>query len=274
MPTVETTAKCILQQTALRPTLAIILGSSFGGLQDAVKCACEIPYRAIPGFLPSTVDGHSGKLVVGEMHGVPILALCGRTHFYEGHSLAEITFPVRVLAQCGIEILVLTNAAGGINRRFRPGDFMSFTDHLNFIGDNPLRGWADPNQSRFLDLSSTYDPQLSALMRKAARRSHVRLHAGVYAAVCGPCYETPAEIRAFARLGADAIGMSTVPEVIVAKQCGLRVTALSCITNRAAGLALAPISHAEVLATGDRVKGQATELLREFVRLQARAASK
>jgi purine-nucleoside phosphorylase len=174
-----------------------------------------------------------------------------------------------VLAAFGIRDLLLTNAAGGINRRFRPGDFMSLTDHINLMPENPLRGELAPDQTRFVDLSHTYDKALNALLKKAAKKTSARLHSGVYLAVAGPCYETPAEIRAFVRLGADAVGMSTVPEAIVARQCGLKVVALSCITNLAAGRSKEPLSHAEVLATGERVKRTATELLRSFAGLYA-----
>ena len=198
-------------------------------------------------------------------NGVSLLVLCGRAHYYEGHSLAQIAFPIRVLAELGVETILLTNAAGGINSRFRPGDFMCVTDHLNFIGANPLRGEQPRGTTGFVDLTQVYDPALVRLLKSAARRAKVRLYAGVYVAVSGPTYETPAEIRAFARLGADAIGMSTVPEAIVARQCGLRVAALSCITNRAAGINRKPISHAEVLATGEKVREQMSALLREFV---------
>jgi purine-nucleoside phosphorylase len=263
----DKTAARILSKTELRPALGIVLGSGFDAVKDLVEPAVQIPYRSLPGFIPSTVEGHCGQLVVGYLGPLPVLLLCGRCHFYEGHTLADVTFPIRVLAACGVRAVLLTNAAGGINRRYRAGDFMSFTDHLNFLGDNPLRGWTDSKRARFLDLSRTYDPELNECLRLAARRARVRLHAGVYVAVPGPCYETPAEIRAFARLGADAVGMSTVPEAIVARHCCLRVAAVSCITNPAAGLSKTPISHAEVLATGERVKSHATALLKEFAGL-------
>ena len=181
----------------------------------------------------------------------------------------RITFPIRVLAAFGIRHLVLTNAAGGINPRFRPGDFMYVTDHINLMPENPLRGELAAGQTRFIDMSHTYDKALNALLKKAARKASARLHGGVYLAVVGPCYETPAEIRAFARLGADAVGMSTVPEAIVARQCGLSVAAVSCITNLAAGRSTAPVSHDEVLATGERVKQTAMELFQSFARLYA-----
>jgi len=251
----------------LRPSLAFVLGSGFQHAVSPMRVKAEIPYDALPGFSSVAVSGHTGKLLLGHLGPTPVLVLSGRAHFYEGHSMEAITFPVRVLAAFGIRDLLLTNAAGGINRRFRPGDFMYLTDHINAMPENPLRGELAPGQTRFVDLSQTYDKALNALLRKAAKKAAAPLHGGVYVAVAGPCYETPAEIRALARLGADAIGMSTVPEAIVARQCGLCVAALSCITNLAAGYSKKPLSHADVLATGKRVKQTTTELLRTFAEL-------
>ena len=181
--------------------------------------------------------------------------------------MERVTFAVRVLAACGITDLLLTNAAGGINRKFHAGDFMVLTDHINFMGVNPLRGPCPAGLTRFVDLTRAYDTVLGELLHRAGRASGVKLRQGVYLAVSGPSYETPAEIRAFARLGADAVGMSTVPEAIVARQCGLRVAGLSCITNLAAGISPAPLSHEEVLETGERVKTQAATLLKNFAKL-------
>jgi purine-nucleoside phosphorylase len=196
--------------------------------------------------------------------------LCGRAHYYEGHSLEAITFPIRVLAAFGVRDLLLTNAAGGINRRWRPGDFMQITDQINFMPANPLRGPEAAGCTRFIDLTQTYDADLNRLLRAAAKKVPVRLRSGVYLALSGPNYETPAEIRAFARLGADAVGMSTVPEAIVARQCGLRVAGLSCITNLAAGCSPRLLSHDDVLATGERVKHDAVSLLTAFAQLHAK----
>jgi purine-nucleoside phosphorylase len=262
---IRASAGRILRVSKLQPVVAVILGSGFSALRDALEPAAELTYAALPGFLPCRVDGHCGKLLIGRLAGLPVLLLCGRSHYYEGHSMAAITFPVRVLAQCGIRILLLTNAAGGINPRYRPGDFMAVTDHLNFMGTCPLRGPGTAQRSGFVDLGQTYDPHLTALLGRAARQARVRLHFGVYLAVSGPAFETPAEIRAFARLGADAVGMSTVPEAIVARQCGLRVAAVSCITNPAAGLGNQAISHHDVLAVGDRVQSAAAALLTGFM---------
>jgi purine-nucleoside phosphorylase len=249
----------------LRPTLAVVLGSGFHHALIEVQVEGRIDYARLPGFASPGVEGHAGTVILGHLAGVPVLVLNGRAHFYEGHSLDAVTFPVRALAAFGIRDLLLTNAAGGIQRAFRPGDFMVFSDHLNFMGVNPLRGEPWPGLARFVDMTSVYDAGLSGLLRGAARRSGIRLHRGVYVAVSGPSYETPAEIRALARLGADAVGMSTVPEAIVARQCGLRVAAVSCITNRAAGLGVKQLSHSEVLETSERVRVLAAQLLRNFI---------
>src|ERR1043166_9778652 len=235
------------KQSALRPTLAMILGSGFQHALSELTVALEIPYGQLPGFPSVGVSGHAGKLVLGHFGKTPALVLKGRSHFYEGHEMERVTFAVRALADFGIRSVLLTNAAGGINRRFRPGDFMALSDHIDFMGANPLRGIAASDPSRFVDLTHTYDPRLNQLLRKAAQRAKVTLHSGVYLAVSGPSYETPAEIHAFARLGADAVGMSTAPEAIVARHCGLAVAAVSCITNLAAGRGRAALSHQEVL---------------------------
>lgn len=259
----------IKKLSRLRPKLALVLGSGFQHLLAGLVVDAELPCAKLPGFPKAGVPGHGGRLLIGQLRGTPVLVLDGRAHFYEGHSLARVTFPIRVLAGYGIRDLVLTNAAGGINRKYHTGDFMLVSDHINLMGSNPLRGPEIPGLPRFVDLTGAYDPELSGLLISAARTAGVKLRRGVYLAVSGPSYETPAEIRAFAALGADAVGMSTVPEVIVARQCGLRVAALSCITNLAAGIGLAPLSHAEVLATGDRVKAGGARLLKNFARLYA-----
>jgi purine-nucleoside phosphorylase len=195
------------------------------------------------------------------------MVLSGRAHFYEGHPMTLVTFAVRTLAAYGIRDLMLTNAAGGVNRTFKPGDFMLIEDHINLMGSNPLRGAALPGFPRFVDLTSTYDVGLRKLLRQAAAQCRIRLRLGVYVALSGPTYETPAEIRAFARLGADAVGMSTVPEAIVARQCEIRVAALSCITNLAAGRSKNNLSHSDVLETAERVKLLAARLLKKFAEL-------
>lgn len=253
----------------LKPSLAIVLGSGFKGVLDAVEEEVVIPYARIPGFATAKVAGHEGKLVFGRLGGVPVVILAGRAHYYEGHSLERLTFPIRVLATMGVRDVLLTNAAGGINRKFKPGDFMRLTDHLNFMGENPLRGPVPAGEARFPDMSCVYDPALGKLLDRAAKRSRVTLHRGVYLAVSGPSYETPAEIKAFARLGADAVGMSTVPEAIVARACGMRVIGLSCITNLAAGRSRHPLSHEEVLAAGANASREAARLITEFAKLYA-----
>jgi purine-nucleoside phosphorylase len=227
----------------------------------------EIPFEEIPGFPSLSVAGHDGKFIVGYLSKAPVLILSGRAHYYEGHEMEAVTFPIRVLKEFGVEDLLLTNAAGGIKRKFRPGDFLCITDHINWMGINPLRGINSRSRSRFVDLADTYDAGLNSLLKKAAVKGGARMHPGVYLAVAGPSYETPAEIRAFERLGADAVGMSTVPEAIMARYCGLKVAAISCITNLAAGRSESALSHAEVLATGERMKKVTARLLEQFVQL-------
>lgn len=254
------------QLSKLDPRLAMVLGSGFQGALH-LKDASEVGYGEL-GFPCVTVRGHVGRLVIGILDGVPILGMFGRAHYYEGFSMAEVTFAVRVLAEYGIRDLLLTNAAGGIKRDYRQGDFVILKDHINFMGVNPLRG---EQEARFVDLSEAYDMKLRKLLRKAGKAAGVRVQEGVYLAVSGPSYETPAEIRAFRNLGADLVGMSTVPEAIVARQCGMRVAGLSCVTNLAAGLGGKALSHEEVLATGKKVQKAAADLLRSFVSLYAKA---
>jgi purine-nucleoside phosphorylase len=263
----ETAAARLKKVSRLRPKLAIVLGSGFHHALTELRVDEQISYANIPGFPKPTVSGHAGEVYFGNLGGTPVLVLSGRAHFYEGHPMERVTFAVRALAAFGITDLLLTNAAGGINRKFRAGDFMVLTDHINFMGVNPLRGPAIFGLNRFVDLTDTYDTGLSALLFRAGKSCNFRLRRGVYLAVSGPSYETPAEIRAFTRLGADAVGMSTVPEAVVARQCGLNVAAVSCITNLAAGAGKEKLSHAEVLATAEKVKISATKLLKNFARL-------
>jgi purine-nucleoside phosphorylase len=266
-PDPRTAAARLKRLSRLRPTLAIVLGSGFHHVLSELRVNVEVSYDRLPGFPPTGVSGHAGKLLIGHLGGTPVTVLSGRAHFYEGHPMAEVTFAVRALAASGIRDLLLTNAAGGVNRSFHPGDFMMLTDHINWMGTNPLRGGPVPDLPRFVDLTCAYDRGLYRLLRQAGRECGLKLRTGTYLAVCGPSYETPAEIRAFASLGADAVGMSTVPEVIVARQCGLKVAAVSCITNLAAGRSRATLSHAEVLETAERVKNVAAELLKNFAKL-------
>jgi len=256
--------------TRLRPSLALVLGTGFQGIAADIRATAEVDYARIPGFAPPGVEGHPGKLTIGYLGSAPILILNGRAHYYEGHDIMTVTFPVRVLADFGVRDLVLTNAAGGINPRFKPGDFMLVSDHLNFMGITPLRGLGCAGkETSFVDLTNAYDGRLNALLSSAARQEKIPLRAGIYAAVCGPCYETPAEVRALRRLGADAVGMSTVPEVIVARYCGLAAAALSCITNPAAGRHKKPLTHEEVLAAGRKAQRTANDLFGRFVELYA-----
>ena len=260
----KTATSTLKRASKLRPKLAIILGSGFNALANEVKPDREVPYQKLSGFLKPSVPGHSGVAIIGKLLDTDILILNGRTHYYEGHSLDQITHPIRVIAEYGIKDLIITNAAGGMNQKFKVGDFMLFKDHLNFMGENPLKGPAISRRERFIDLSQVYDPILSKQLRAAARKTNTRLHSGTYCAVSGPSYETPAEIIAFGKLGADAIGMSTVPESIVARQCDIRVAAISCITNEAAGVNNKLLSHKDVLETGLLAAKTSSRLLGEF----------
>lgn len=263
---VEHAARTIRARLTIEPRIAIVLGSGLGGFADDFEDAVRIPYEEIPGFARSTAEGHVGRLVAGNVDGVPVLAMQGRVHYYEGYSLEEVTFPVRTFKLLDIKTLVLTNASGGINVQLTQGALMVLSDHLNLMGDNPLRG---PNDERFgprfPDMSAVYSPELQALVVEEAKAIGVEVRRGIYGALSGPSYETPAEIHLLRTLGADAVGMSTVPEAIVARHMALEVLGISCITNMAAGIGDEPINHAEVMATGDRVRGTFTQLLRRVV---------
>src|ERR1035437_6866118 len=271
MPANSQTAAARLKKISpLRPTLAIVLGSGFHHALTELRVDKKISYAKIPGFPKPTVSGHAGELYFSHLGETPVLVLSGRAHFYEGHEMERVTFATRTLAAFGITDLLLTNAAGGINKKFRAGDFMVLTDHINFMGTNPLRPLRGGHQEKppgFIDLTETYDPRLRGLLFRAGKISKLKLQSGVYLAVSGPSYETPAEIRAFATLGADAVGMSTVSEAIVARQCGLNVAAISCITNLAAGISKEKLSHAEVLETAGRVKKTGAQLIKNFAEL-------
>jgi purine-nucleoside phosphorylase len=267
LPNPPTAATRLKKVSPLRPTLAIVLGSGFHHVLTELRVAKKISYAKIPGFPKPTVSGHAGELYFGQLSRTPVLVLSGRAHFYEGHEMERVTFATRTLAAFGITDLLLTNAAGGLNKNFRAGDFMVLTDHINLMGVNPLRGAAIPGLPRFVDLTETYDQKLRTALLKAGKISKLKLQQGVYLAVSGPTYETPAEIRAFGRLGADAVGMSTVPEAVVARQSGLRVAGVSCITNLAAGISKENLSHAEVLETAERVKNSGAQLIKNFAEL-------
>lgn len=263
---VEHAARTIRARLSTEPRIAIVLGSGLGGFADDFEDPVHIPYQDIPGFPRSTAEGHAGRLVAGNVDGVPVLAMQGRVHYYEGYTLEEVTFPIRTFKLLDIKTLVLTNASGGINVQLTQGALMVLSDHLNLMGDNPLRG---PNDERFgprfPDMSAVYSPELQALVVEEAKAIGVEVRRGIYGALSGPSYETPAEIHLLRTLGADAVGMSTVPEAIVARHMDLEVLGISCITNMAAGIGDEPINHAEVMATGDRVRGTFTQLLRRVV---------
>lgn len=250
----------------LQPVAGLILGSGLGGLADRIEDARALPYAELPGFAPPTVAGHAGHLVAGRLADRPVIALAGRIHLYEGHDAATCAFPVRVLHALGVRVLFVSNAAGGIRRTLRPGDLMVINDHINLGWRNPLIGPVVEGDQRFPDMSEPYDATLRALLHETAKDRGIFLADGVYAWLHGPAYETPAEIRMLERLGADAVGMSTVPEVIVARALGIRVAAVSCIANVASGITAAPVTHAEVLAVTAAMAERFEELAVEFVR--------
>lgn len=266
LPAPDSTASLIRRRTRTRPVLGIILGSGFGPVAGAVEVEREFSYRDLPGFPVGGAPGHAGRLLIGTLGGAPVAVLSGRAHYYEGFDPGEVTFATRVLAALGVGSLLVTNAAGGISRKLRVGDFMVLTDHINLMGMNPLRGPVPPGRARFVDMTRTYDGEYQKRLKAAGKSVGIRPAAGVYLAVSGPSFETPAEIEAFRRLGADAVGMSTVPEVIVARQCGLRIAGLSCITNAAAGLGGKDqvVSAEEVLEVAREREALATALVTTF----------
>ncbi len=259
-------AKFILAKTKLRPKIGVVLGSGLGAFADDLTNATRIPYEKIPGFPSSTAIGHAGRLVIGKADGIAVAAMQGRVHFYEGYSAQEVTFPMRVFGRLGIRAAILTNAAGGINLAFNQGALVVIRDHINLQGTNPLIG---PNDERFgprfPDMTEAYARPYREITLAEAKRLGIEVHEGVYAALSGPSYETPAEIRYLRTIGADLVGMSTVPEVIVARHTGIRVLGISCVTNMAAGILDRPLDHTEVLATTERVKTQFIALLRAVI---------
>ena len=262
----EKAARMIRARTKTEVSVAIVLGSGLGAFAEELTDATAIPYSEIPGFAHTTVEGHVGQLVIGKAGDVIVAAMQGRFHFYEGYSLEEVTFPIRVLKLIGVSTLVLTNAAGALNVEFAPGSLMVISDHINLLGANPLTG---PNDDRFgprfPDLTLVYAAELQNMVIEEARAMDMEMRRGIYAALSGPSYETPAEIHMVRTLGADAVGMSTVPEAIVARHMDMRVIGISCITNLAAGVSNRPIDHSQVMAIGNRVRGQFTDLLRRVV---------
>jgi purine-nucleoside phosphorylase len=258
----EATQALAQRLNGMQPRVAIVLGSGLGSVADEVQAAIRIPQSAVPGFPQPGAPGHKGEIVAGTLEGVPVLVQSGRFHLYEGHAPAVAALPVRVFARLGVRTLIVTNAAGGLRLTFRPPILMLIADHINLMFRNPLVGSVEEGEERFPDMSDPYDPELRALAQEVARTERIPLEEGVYAALLGPSFETPAEIRMLQRLGADAVGMSTVPEVIAARARGIRCLGFSTITNVAAGLSVAKLSHTEVLAAGQVVAGQLSSLIR------------
>jgi len=259
----ERAAKFILSKTKLRPKIALVLGSGLGAFADELAGAAKIPYQKIPGFPRSTAVGQAGQLVIGKVGGIEAAVMQGRVHFYEGYTAKEVVFPMRVLGRLGIRTAILTNAAGGIDLGYKQGALVVIRDHINLQGANPLIG---PNDERFgprfPDMTQAYWKQYREITLAESKRLGIEVHEGVYAALSGPSYETAAEIRYLRTIGADLVGMSTVPETVVARHLGIRVLGISCVTNMAAGILDQPINHAEVIETGERVKTQFIALLR------------
>lgn len=249
------------------PSIGLILGSGLGVLAEEIENPVKIPYNEIPNFPVSTVAGHAGQLVIGTLQGKQVVAMQGRFHFYEGYSMDVVTFPVRVMKEIGVKQIIVTNAAGGVNESFEAGNLMIITDHINNMNANPLIG---PNDEafgvRFPDMSNAYSKELSELAKTQASQLNVELKEGVYVGNSGPCYETPAEVRMIRKMGGDAVGMSTVPEVIVARHAGLEVLGISCISNMAAGILPQPLTHGEVMETTERVKSDFLSLVKAIVK--------
>ncbi len=259
----EAAANFIFSKAQLRPKIALVLGSGLGAFAEEFLGATKIPYAEIPYFPKSTAIGHAGNLVLGKVGAIPVAGMQGRVHLYEGYSAKDVAFPIRVFSRMGVQAVILTNAAGGIKHEFTQGKLVVIKDHINLQGANPLTG---PNDERFgprfPDLTVAYDRRFREMTVGEGNRNGVGLYEGVYAALPGPSYETPAEIRYLRAIGADLVGMSTVPEVIAARHCGIRVLGISCVTNAAAGILDQPLDHKEVLATGERVRGQFIALLK------------
>ncbi len=259
-------AAFVERRSPVRPRVGLVLGSGLGALADELEGNLVLPYTLVPHLPTSSVPGHAGNLCLGELAGAPVACLQGRVHAYEGHPLSRVVFGVRLLAELGCEVVLLSNAAGGIAARFQPGDLMRIDDHINLMGDSPLVGPC-AQAPRFPDMSQAYDASVARACGQAAQDTGVALQTGVYAAMLGPSYETPAEIRMLATLGADAVGMSTVPEVLALRQLGVKVGAVSCITNLAAGRSAQPLSHDEVEQTAARTRGAFSRLVKRWVAL-------
>jgi len=260
---IQETKDFIMNQTAHRPTIGLILGSGLGALADDIENPLIIPYSEVPHFAKSDAVGHANELVIGQLMGKTVIAMKGRFHYYEGFTLDEVTFPVRVMKALGVENVIITNACGAINTDFQPGELMLITDHINLVAANPLIG---PNNNelgtRFPDLSRVYHPELRRIATEVAQEMNLSLQQGVYAWWSGPAYETPAEIRMIRTMGADAVGMSTVPEAIVATHAGMSVLGISCLTNMACGILDQPLNHEEVIEVAGRVRTNFVQLIK------------
>lgn len=262
----ETAAQYLLSQTSIRPRIGLVLGSGLGSFADELADAIKIPYTTIPHFPRSTAIGHAGQMVIGHVGQVPVAAMQGRVHLYEGYSVQQVTFPIRVFARMGVRVVILTNAAGGISPNYKQGALVLISDHINLQGQNPLVGPNDERfGERFPDMTQAYSKLLRETARDAGKKLGKELDEGVYAALLGPSYETPAEIRYLRKIGADLVGMSTVPEAITARHMGMQVLAISCVTNMAAGILDKPLSYIEVFETTERVRGDFVGLLRAVI---------
>ena len=264
---IDRAVSVVRERVSLAPQVAIILGSGLGALAGEVRADAVVPYAEIPGFPRSTVEGHAGNLLVGRLEGRAVAVMQGRAHFYEGYSLADVVFPVRVIRALGARVLLVSNAAGGINRLWSSGDLMIIADHINFMGSNPLMGPNDPDLGpRFPDMSQAYEPDLIALAERAALAEGIAIRKGVYAGVHGPSYETPAELRMLRGWGADAVGMSTVPEVIAARHMGMMVLGITAITDMATGEQIKTVTHEDVMAVAREIEPKFIRVVKRIVR--------
>jgi purine-nucleoside phosphorylase len=267
MEKIKQSIKMVREKTEYKPKIGLILGSGLGELADQIKNPVKIKYEDIPNFPKSTVEGHAGQLIIGELGGKTVVAMQGRFHFYEGYSLREVTFPVRVMIGLGVESLIVTNAAGGVNTEFEPGDLMIILDHINYTGANPLIGEnLDKLGPRFVDMSNAYDKLYIEIAKNSAKRQGIDIKTGVYTWFTGPTYETPAEVKMARILGGDAVGMSTAPEVIIANHQGVKVLGISCITNMATGILNKPLNHDEVVETSMKVREDFEKLLLDIIK--------
>ncbi len=263
---IKNAADFIIQKSKYKPEIGLILGSGLGSLADSIENPEFYPYEELPHFPVSTVEGHAGRLVIGMLNGKCVVAMQGRFHYYEGYHFNEVTFPVRVMKLLGVETLIVTNACGAVNENFKAGDLMIITDQINFSGDNPLIGRnLDEFGPRFPDMSNAFTPELVAKAEEIAKDLNIEIQKGVYMMFSGPTYETPAEVRMARIVGADAVGMSTVPEVIVAAHSGMKVLGISCLTNMAAGILDQPLNHEEVMETSAKVKDTFTRLMNKII---------